>query len=146
MAILDWVRRRDPEYDALRRAARAAIVLPIAAAVSFIVAGGSQAPMFAIFGSVALIIIADFPGNRQARALSYAGLGLNGAVLISVGTLVSPHPWLSVGLMFVLGVTVMFAGVLSESVAAGQRAFYHRAKMNGLASLAKYSDGLESAA
>ena len=122
MAILDWVRRRDPEYDALRRAARAAIVLPIAAAVSFIVAGGSQAPMFAIFGSVALIIIADFPGNRQARALSYAGLGLNGAVLISVGTLVSPHPWLSVGLMFVLGVTVMFAGVLSESVAAGQRA------------------------
>ena len=34
----------------------------------------------------------------------------------------------------------------NENVAAGQRAFYHRAKMNGLASLAKYSDGLESAA
>ncbi|KRD05440.1 fusaric acid resistance protein [Mycobacterium sp. Root265] len=122
MLSLDWIRQRDPEYDALRRAVRAAIVLPIAAAVSFLLAGGTQAPMFAIFGSVALLIIADFPGNRSARALAYAGLGFNGAVLISVGTLVAPYPWLSVGLMFVLGVTVMFAGVLSETVAAGQRA------------------------
>lgn len=122
MLTLDRIRQRDPEFDALRRAGRAAIVLPIAAAVSFLVAGGSQAPMFAIFGSVALLIITDFPGNRAARALAYAGLGLNGAVLISVGTLVAPYPWLSVGLMFVLGVTVMFAGVLSETVAAGQRA------------------------
>lgn len=122
MLTLDWIRQRDPEYDALRRAVRAAIVLPIAAAVSFLLAGGTQAPMFAIFGSVALLIIADFPGNRSARALAYAGLGFNGAVLISVGTLVAPYPWLSVGLMFVLGVTVMFAGVLSETVAAGQRA------------------------
>lgn len=121
MLTLDWIRQRDPEYDALRRAVRAAIVVPIAAAVSFLLAGGTQA-MFAIFGSVALLIVADFPGNRSARALAYAGLGFNGAVLISVGTLVAPHPWLSVGLMFVLGVTVMFSGVLSETVAAGQRA------------------------
>lgn len=122
MRTQDWIRQRDPEYDALRRAVRAGIVLPIAAAVSFIVAGGTQAPMFAIFGSVALLIIADFPGNRSGRALAYAGLAVNGAVLISIGTLVAPYPWLSVGLMFVLGVTVMFSGVLSETVAAGQRA------------------------
>ncbi|QIV81252.1 FUSC family protein [Mycolicibacterium frederiksbergense] len=122
MLTLDWIRQRDPEYDALRRAVRAAIVLPIAAAVSFLLAGGTQAPMFAIFGSVALLIIADFPGNRSARALAYAGLGFNGAVLISIGTLVAPYPWLSVGSMFILGVTVIFSGVLSETVAAGQRA------------------------
>lgn len=119
---LDWIQQRDPEYDALRRAVRAAIVLPIAAAVSFLLAGDTQAPIFAIFGSVALLIVSDFPGNRPARALAYAGLAFNGAVLISLGTLVAPYPWLSVGLMFVLGVTVMFAGVLSETVAAGQRA------------------------
>ncbi|WP_304113767.1 FUSC family protein [Mycolicibacterium bacteremicum] len=122
MPILDWIAQRDPEYDALRRAARAAIVVPIAAGISFLVAGDTQAPMIAIFGSVALLIIADFPGNREARALAYAGLGFNGAVLITIGTLVAPYPWLSVGLMFVLGVTVMFSGVLSETVAAGQRA------------------------
>jgi uncharacterized membrane protein YccC len=120
--VLDRLRARDPEYDALRRAARAGIVLPIAAAISFAVGGGSQTPLFTIFGSVALLILADFPGNRPARALAYCGLGINGAVLIVLGTLVAPHPWLSVATMFVLGVAVTFSGVLSEIIAAGQRA------------------------
>jgi hypothetical protein len=120
--VLDRMRARDPHYDALRRALRAGIVLPIAAAVSFAVGGGSQTPLFTIFGSVALLILVDFPGNRPARALAYGGLGFNGAVLITLGTLVAPHPWLSVALMFVIGVAVTFAGVLSEIIAAGQRA------------------------
>ena len=112
---------RDPERDGLRRAVRAAIVVPIAAAVSFGI-GASQTPMFTIFGSFALMVIVDFPGNRQNRALAYAGLGLNGSILITLGTLVSPIPWLAVTAMFVLGVAVTFAGVLSETIAAGQRA------------------------
>lgn len=32
------------------------------------------------------------------------------------------HPWISVAVMFVLAVVVTFSGVLSEIVAAGQRA------------------------
>jgi uncharacterized membrane protein YccC len=116
------IRQRDPEYDALRRAARAAIVVPTAAAVSFAIGTGSQTPLFTIFGSVALLILVDFPGNRPARALAYCGLGFNGAVLITLGTLVSPHPWLSVALMFILAVSVTFSGVLSEIVASGRRA------------------------
>jgi uncharacterized membrane protein YccC len=120
--VFDRIRRRDPEYDALRRATRAAVVLPIAAAIGFLVGGDSQTPMFSIFGSVALLIVVDFPGNRPARALAYGGLGVNGAVLITLGTLVAPHPWLAVAVMFVLGVAVTFSGVLSEIVAAGQRA------------------------
>src|SRR5690348_12037624 len=119
---LDRLRGRDPEFDAMRRALRAAIVVPIAAAVSFAVGGDSQTPLFTIFGSVALLIMVDFPGNRPARALAYCGLAVNGAILISVGTLVAPHPLLSVALMFVLGAAVIFVGVLSEIVAAGQRA------------------------
>ena len=118
---VDRIRQRDPEFDALRRALRAAVVVPSAAAVSFAVAGSSQTPMFTIFGSFALMVLADFPGNRQTRAAAYAGLGINGAVLITLGTLVAPHAWLSVVLMFVLGVTVTFSGVLSETIAAGQR-------------------------
>jgi hypothetical protein len=118
---VDRIRKRDPERDALRRAVRAAIVLPIAAAVGFAVGGGSQTPMFAIFGSVALLITTDFPGNRQARALAYGGLGFNGAVLITLGSLVARNGWLAVTMMFLLGFAVTFAGVLSEIVAAGQR-------------------------
>ncbi len=49
------------------------------------------------------MVLADFPGNRQTRAVAYAGLGINGAVLITLGTLVSPHAWLAVPLMFLLG-------------------------------------------
>lgn len=120
--VYDRIRQRDPEYDALRRATRAAVVLPVAAAIGFLVGSGSQTPLFAIFGSVALLIVVDFPGNRPARALAYGGLGVNGVLLITLGTLVAPHPWLAVAVMFVLGVVVTFSGVLSEIIAAGQRA------------------------
>lgn len=119
---VDLLRQRDPEFDALRRAARAALIVPVAAAVGFAVGGGSQTPLFSIFGSVALLILVDFPGNRPARALAYGGLAVNGMVLITVGTLVANHPVVSVAVMFVLGVVVTFSGVLSEIVAAGQRA------------------------
>jgi uncharacterized membrane protein YccC len=112
---------RDPERDGLRRAVRAAIIVPIAAAVSFQI-GAPQTVLFTIFGSFALMVIVDFPGNRPNRALAYAGLGCNGAVLITLGTLVAPIPWLAVTAMFVLGVAVTLAGVLSETIAAGQRA------------------------
>ncbi len=120
--VVDLLRQRDPEFDALRRATRAAMVVPIAAAVGFTLGTGSQTPLFSIFGSVALLILVDFPGNRPARALAYCGLGANGLVLITLGTLVADHPLVSVAVMFVLGVVVTFSGVLSEIVAAGQRA------------------------
>ena len=120
--VVDRIRRRDPEHDALRRAVRAAIVVPISAAAGFYVGTGSHTAIFAIFGSVALLIMVDFPGNRPARALAYGGLAFNGAVLITIGTLVAPHPVLAVTVTFVLAVVVTFAGVLSEIVAAGRRA------------------------
>jgi uncharacterized membrane protein YccC len=113
---------RDPERDALRRAVRAAIVVPVTAAVGFLVIGGSQAPLFAMIGAIWLMVLVDFPGNRQVRALAYCGLGFNGVALITLGTFVQPHPWLAVTIMFVLAVAVMLAGVLSETIAAGQRA------------------------
>ena len=115
------LRTRDPEGDALRRAVRAAVVVPLAAAVSFFVVGGSQAPLFTIIGAFWLLVLVDFPGNRQGRALAHCGVGLNGAVLITLGTLVAPMPWLAITLMLILGVAVTLAGVLSATIAAGQR-------------------------
>ena len=115
------INTRDPERDGLRRALRVAIVVPVAAAVSLHI-GVAQAPLFAIFGSFALMVLADFPGNRVNRAVAYAGLACIGAALIALGTVVQPIPWLAVALMFVLGVTVTFAGMLSETIAGGQQA------------------------
>lgn len=120
--ILRRIQQRDPDGDALRRAVRAAVVVPLAGALGFVLAANTQTPLFTIFGSVALLVFTDFPGNPQNRALAYLGLGLNGYVLITLGTLVAPYPLPAVVSMFVLGVVVMFCGVLSETIAAGQRA------------------------
>jgi uncharacterized membrane protein YccC len=119
--VSERLRKGDPERDALRRAVRAAIVVPLAAAVSFMVVGGTQAPLFTIVGALWLMVLVDFPGSRRGRALAHCGMGFNGAVLITVGTLVAPVPWQAVMLMFVVGVAVTLAGVLSETIAAGQR-------------------------
>lgn len=119
--LLEWVESRDPEFDAWRRATRAALVIPVAAGLAFAF-GNGQTPLFAIFGSIALLIVVDFPGNRAGRATAYAGLAVIGAALIVLGTLVSPIPWLAVTLMFVLGIAITFAGVLSTAIASAQRA------------------------
>ena len=122
MRLLEALGRRDPGYDGLRRASRAAIAIPLAALVSFLVAGNTQAPVFTLVGSIALLIVTDFPGTVGSRALGYLGLGINGVVLIAVGTWVAPHPLLAVPLCFAVGAVVSFLGLLSEIVAAGQRA------------------------
>ena len=77
------LRERDPERDGARKALRAAIFMPIAAAASFAVAGDTQTPIFTILGSIALLIATDFPGSVGTRALGYCGLAFNGAVLPS---------------------------------------------------------------
>ncbi|MCE9515091.1 MAG: FUSC family protein [Mycobacterium sp.] len=120
--LLESLRRRDPGYDGLRRASRAAIAIPLAALVSFLVAGNSQAPVFTLVGSIALLIVTDFPGTVGSRALGYLGLACNGVVLIALGTWAAPHPLVAVPLCFALGALVSFLGLLSEIVAAGQRA------------------------
>jgi uncharacterized membrane protein YgaE (UPF0421/DUF939 family) len=120
-ATVQRLRTRDPERDAMRRAVRAAIVVPLAAVVSIFVAGGSQATFFTIIGAFWLMVLVDFPGSPQRRALAHLGVGFNGAVLITLGTLVAPMPGLAVTVMLMLGVAVTLAGVLSETIAAGQR-------------------------
>jgi len=120
--LTEQLRKRDPERDGVRRALRAAIFIPIAAAASFAVAADNQTPIFTILGSIALLIAADFPGTVGTRALGYFGLAINGALLITLGTLAAPHPWVAVPLCLVVGAAVNVFGLLSEVVAAGQRA------------------------
>jgi uncharacterized membrane protein YccC len=120
--IADTLRKRDPSRDGLRRALRAAIAVPFAATVSFLVAGDTQAPVFTLVGSIALLIVADFPGSTGTRALAYGSLGFNGLLLIALGTWAAPHPLVAVLLCFAVGTLVSFLGLLSDLVAAGQRA------------------------
>ncbi len=62
---------RDPGYSALRRAARAAIVIPLAFAFATFVLGEPQSLIFVIFGCFALLVMSDFGGVRRPRAMAY---------------------------------------------------------------------------
>ena len=120
--IAERLRTRDPSREGLRRALRAAIAIPLTALVSFLVAGYSQTSVFALVRSIALLIAADFPDSVGTRAVAYCSLGINGAALIALGTWVAPHPWAAVPLCFAVGALVSFLGLISEVMAAGQRA------------------------
>jgi uncharacterized membrane protein YccC len=119
---LELLRIKDPERDALRRAMRAAIVIPLAAGFTVVVVGGTVAPLFTLLGAFWLLVTTEFPGNRQQRGVAYLGMALNMSLLITIGTLLAPISWLAVTFMFFLGVAVTLAGVASATMSAGQRA------------------------
>jgi hypothetical protein len=119
--VLERLRTKDPQRDGLRRAIRAAVTVPLVALFSFVVVGGTSVPLFTLLGAFWLLVVADFPGNREQRMVGYLGLAITGSVLIAIGTLVAPVAWLAVTLTFVLGVGVTLAGVASATISAGQR-------------------------
>src|SRR5246500_4301852 len=115
---LQQLRTEDPERDALKRAIRAAIMVPLTAGLAFALVGGRVTPLYALLGAFWLLVVTEFPGNRQQRAVAYLGLSANGFVLIAVGTLVARTAWLAVALMFFLAVAVTLAGMLSATMFA----------------------------
>ena len=120
--IADRLHARDPGHDGLRRALRAAIAIPIAAMISYLLADNAQTPVFTLVGSMALLVAADFPGSLATRALAYGSLAVNGAILIALGTWSADYPWIAVPLCFAVGALVSFLGLLSEIIAGAQRA------------------------
>ncbi|MBM9475356.1 FUSC family protein [Nakamurella flavida] len=91
-------------------------------AVTDLLIGRPQIVSFGVFGTFALLLFAEFPGTRQARAAAFGLLAVLGAVLIALGTLVSTSWWLASALMAVVGFLVVFAGFLSAATAGGTRA------------------------
>lgn len=116
------LRVRDPGGYALHRGLRVAVVMPALLAFALFVVGNPKVATFAAFGSFAQLLFVDFPGSRSARLGGYAMLALTGALLITVGTLLSRPGWVAVLGMAVVGFVVLFAGVLSAAIAAAGRA------------------------
>jgi uncharacterized membrane protein YccC len=114
----DWLAQHDPGYAALRRAARAALVMPAMFALGDKVIGNPNVATFAAFGSFAMLLLVDFSGPIRDRLIDQSALGVTCAVLITLATLVSRTTWLAAVSMAVVAFAVLFAGVVS-SVLAG---------------------------
>jgi uncharacterized membrane protein YccC len=108
----------DPGLVSLKRAVRAAIVLPAVFFLADAVIAQPQTTIFAGFGSFAILVLADFGGTRRARLAGYLGLAGTGAVLIPLGTLCSQSPVLGAAVMAAVGFTILFAGVINGYLAA----------------------------
>lgn len=110
----------DPGHFALRAALRVAIVAPVAFAIGDQI--DPQTALFALFGSLAMAIFADFQGPRPVRALAYAALGATGFLMIVVGTLCSRSPIAGAIAMAVIGFAILFAGVVNGYLASATSA------------------------
>ncbi len=122
MTGLQWLRSRDAGLAALRRAGRAAIVMPAMLALSEKVIGDATMATFAAFGSLAMLLFVAFGGTMRERLQAQIALILTGAVFICLGTLAGQEVWLAAIGMFVAGFAVLFAGVVSSVLAGASTA------------------------
>jgi len=118
MKAMQWLHAHDRDYAALRRAARAALVMPAMFALADKVIGNPVIATFAAFGSFAMLLLVDFAGSIRDRLEAEATLAVACCVLIALGTLASRNAWLAGASMEVVGFAVIFSGVVS-SVLAG---------------------------
>jgi uncharacterized membrane protein YccC len=113
-----WLGQRDRGFAALRRATRAAIIMPAMFALGDKIIGNPQLATFAAFGSFAMLLLVDFGGPMAERFQAQAALAVTGGVFVCLATLASQTAWLAAVAMAVVGFGVIFAGVVS-SVLAG---------------------------
>ncbi|MGH1550053.1 FUSC family protein [Leifsonia poae] len=118
MRIVRWLGRHDPGFSALRRAGRAAIVMPLLFALGTQVVRNPDVAFFSAFGTFAMLLFVDFGGTLRERVQAMVALALVGAALVCLGTLASEPVWLSAIGMGVVALLVLFAGSVSSVTAS----------------------------
>jgi uncharacterized membrane protein YccC len=110
----------DPGLVALRRAARTALVIPLALLFGRFVVGDPQNLIFIVFGCFALLVLADFGGALPTRSLAYLVATMAGAVLVALGTLASATAVGAALVMLVVGFGLAFATIFGGYVATAR--------------------------
>ena len=99
--------QRDRGFAALRRATRAAIVMPAMFALGDKVNRNPQLATYAAFGSFAMLLLVDFGGPMTERLQAQAALAVTGGVFVCLATLASQTAWLAAVAMAVVGFGVI---------------------------------------
>jgi uncharacterized membrane protein YccC len=115
---LQWLAQRDRDLAALRRAGRAAIVMPAMFALGDKVIENAAVATFAAFGSFAMLLLVDFGGPMRARLQAQVALSVTGCAFVCLGTLASRSVWISAVAMALIGFAVIFSGVVSSVLAS----------------------------
>ncbi len=115
---LTWLRSRDRDLAATRRAARAALIMPGLFAVGDKLIGNPALATFAAFGSFAMVLLVDFRGPMRNRLQAQTALAVTGGAFVVVGTLASRSIALAAAAMAVVAFAVLFAGIVSSVLAA----------------------------
>lgn len=118
MRVMSWLSGHDPGLMALRRAGRAAIVVPLLFLLGSRVIGSPEVALFSAFGSFALLLFVDFGGPLRERVQAQIALAVAGGVLVALGTLASSPVWISAAGMAVVALVVLFAGSVSSVIAS----------------------------
>ena len=125
--VVNWLRRKDPQFRALRRASRVALVACLAFYFCRYVLGNATMAPYALFGAIALGALSQIPGSPRQRAVTLFAVLPVGWLLVTLGTLLSITTWSATLGMFVLGFALSFAGVGGPrlvGLAAGMQLLY----------------------
>ncbi|MGN6203474.1 FUSC family protein [Humibacter sp.] len=117
-----WFKRHDPDLGALRRAGRAAIVMPALFAFGFYVVRNPDFSLFCAFGSLAMLLFVGFGGTIRERLQAQLALAIAGGVFVCLGTLLAAPAWLGALSMAVVAFVVLFVGTVSDVLASASTA------------------------
>ncbi|MEU8713968.1 FUSC family protein [Streptomyces sp. NPDC048663] len=120
--LLRWLRDRDPDLAATRRAARTALVMPALFALCGEVFHNATMASFAAFGTFSMLLLVDYSGPMAERLQAQAALAVAWLGLICVGTLAAADVRLAVAATVVVGFVILFAGVVSSVLAGSSTA------------------------
>ncbi|GIF51860.1 fusaric acid resistance family protein [Asanoa ferruginea] len=103
---------------AVRRGARAGVVSPALFAIGLLVIGNVAIGTFAAIGAFCLLLLVEFGGTMRERIQAELGLIGAGAVLLAIGTLISPHVAVAAPVILVIAFAILFSGVVSSVLAS----------------------------
>jgi uncharacterized membrane protein YccC len=115
-----WLRSKDPDHRALRRASRVAITVPVTLAILLSLPWVSTGALMGAFASLSLLVFADFGGPLHQRFIAYMSTTAAGVPLIAIGAFAGQQRWAAVVAMAVVAMVVGLLAVLRGLIAAAQ--------------------------
>ena len=112
----------DPGHVILRRALRVALLVPVTYFVLQVVLGWTHSALAAAFACFSMLAFADLGGPRKERLTANALLGLNGVVLVALGSYLAQWQWVivcaTVVIVFVIAYSAVLRGYFAAATAA----------------------------